>query len=144
MVLRVCLSCTALFPSGLERCPQCGDVNHEEQSEEAMAKISAAGGPTIEGVPGLDNQSDREEDQLEQPEGGQLSIADRIEQASQPGTEEGAHDDQAKPEPTEDYASYSYTELQRLCKERGLGATGSHSELVNRLETFDQREGSGG
>jgi hypothetical protein len=48
-----------------------------------MGKISRSGGPTVAGVPGLDNQSDREEDQLPEQVGGRPDVATRIEQASQ-------------------------------------------------------------
>jgi hypothetical protein len=45
MVLRVCRGCTALFPPGLARCPQCGADDHYEQgSEDDMPKISRAQG----------------------------------------------------------------------------------------------------
>lgn len=116
-----------------------------------MAKISAAGGPTVAGVPGLDNQSDREEDQFDPGEGGTPSVADRIELASQAGGDQPADQgaDQDQPDKSDidaeaddeadDYSQMTYGDVQALCKNRGLPATGSHSELVARLEASDRR-----
>lgn len=190
MVLRVCLGCTALFPPGLGRCPQCGADDHVEQGsaedpaalteEDDVPKISAAGGATIAGVPGLDNQSDREEDQSafmadpDQP-GGFPSRADRIEQAEadraagrdpeeelrrRQSGEQGDNDPNADPnreqgdqrqgdqrgEESDAQGSYeglTYNEVQALCKQRGLPATGTHDDLVGRLEE-DDRQVTGG
>lgn len=113
-----------------------------------MAKISAAGGPTVAGVPGLDNQSDREEDQFQPGEGGTPSVADRIELASQAGGDQPADQDQpgqtdvdaeTDDDDADDYSQMTYGDVQALCKNRGLPATGSHSELVARLEASDRR-----
>lgn len=135
-----------------------------------MPKISAAGGPTIEGVPGLDNQSDREEDRadfLGTPEsGGVPSQADRIEQAEadraaglDPAEEarrrrEGEGDDPQRqddagegdleregqqPSP-DDYADWTYSDVKSEAKRRGLTATGSRDDLVDRLVDNDRTE----
>lgn len=65
MALRVCRSCTALFPPGLARCPQCGADDHYEQgSEDDMPKISRAQGPTYEDAIPVDE----DQQQLGEPE----------------------------------------------------------------------------
>lgn len=47
---------------------------------------------------------------------------------------EMASDDEVPP-----YSEWSYRELQAECKVRELVATGTHDELVDRLEKFDER-----
>jgi len=133
-----CVGCTALYAPGLEQCPQCG-----EHREDDVAKISRAGGPTIAGVPELDNQSDQAEDQAEAVEGGQPDLATRIEAAAR-GEELATAVQDADPqavaddEDAEAYEGWSYSEVKAECKERGLGAVGSHLELVNRLVEDDR------
>lgn len=45
MAAWVCLSCTAVYAVGLAACPQCGAIDHEEDS---MPKISKGDGPSYE------------------------------------------------------------------------------------------------
>ena len=40
---------------------------------------------------------------------------------------------------TKDYSSLTYGQVQAACKIRGLPATGSHLDLINRLVEDDQR-----
>jgi hypothetical protein len=93
VTLRVCLGCTTAFAVGLDECPACRSTDHvEEGSDEHMAKISRAAGPTDMDQPGYfdlgrSEQSPRvTEDaqgrRLDDDEGGERSSAGTSSRAS--------------------------------------------------------------
>jgi hypothetical protein len=50
MAAWVCAGCTTTYSVGAPRCPHCGSIEHVEQGDEAMPKITRHGGPTIAGA----------------------------------------------------------------------------------------------
>lgn len=46
MTLRVCAFCTTRFAVGCPACPHCGSIDHHEEGEDPMAKITVHNGPS--------------------------------------------------------------------------------------------------
>lgn len=111
MALNVCAHCTTKFAVGLPHCPQCGNADYYEEG--SMAKISRHAGPTtIQDITGYVVPADVELVEVE------LSVEDVV--------------------PVTQYDGLLRSDLQDLCRDRGLPTSGNKDELVARLIAADE------
>lgn len=112
-MLRVCLDCTTAYAVGVLLCPHCRSERSIEQGsdpyrgENTMAKITLHGGP-----------SDKTLAPVEAP-------------AAEPAPAQAQPE---LPEPAAETGQMTVAQLREECKRRGLPASGTKAELLERLD----------
>lgn len=137
MALNVCQDCTTAFAVGLKKCPHCQSTNFQEDS--TVPKITALGGPSIDGITGGQWGDDTESDETATAPDDGAEPEPEAEPAEEHASEEAATpvSEEPKSSPEPGYEEWTVEQLKEQLGERGLPKSGKRDDLVARLVEDD-------